>query len=128
MFWYFFSPLDSPQIERTPDQLRIERLSRSKKLSVQERPPPYVKVAAQLGHQLSIECRGSGVPDSMFGWQKHYKPPKNSENGNDLLWTSSDGKRANEFEANLEDKDDEDADEGNGNKRKSYMYKRILDF
>ena len=42
-------------------------------------PQPYVKIAAQLGHQLSIECEATGVPDVTMSWQKHFRPPKPSD-------------------------------------------------
>ena len=48
----------------------------SKDRTRKNRPPPYVKVAAQIGHQLSIECQATGVPDVSIGWQKHYRPLK----------------------------------------------------
>jgi hypothetical protein len=51
-------------------------LSKDTSRNVDRNSPPYVKVAAQLGHQLSIECRATGVPDVSVAWQKHIKPSK----------------------------------------------------
>ena len=67
---------DSPWIERTDEQRRLDILSKDTSRNVNENLPPYVKVAAQLGHQLSIECRATGVPDVSISWQKHFKPSK----------------------------------------------------
>ena len=70
------------------------------KINNKDLPPDYVKIAAQLGHQLSIECRASGVPDATIGWQKHYKPPNpdlNRENGGNggSSWSSDDSRDSN---------------------------------
>ena len=51
-------------------------MSKDTSRNVDRNSPPYVKVAAQLGHQLSIECRATGVPDVSVAWQKHIKPSK----------------------------------------------------
>ena len=51
-------------------------LSKDKTRKKSNRPQPYVKVAAQIGHQLSIECQATGVPDVSIGWQKHFRPSK----------------------------------------------------
>ena len=68
--------IDSPWIERTEEQRRNELLSKDRTRKKSDRPPPYVKVAAQIGHQLSIECQATGVPDVSIGWQKHFRPSK----------------------------------------------------
>ena len=51
-------------------------LSKDRTRKKSDRPQPYVKVAAQIGHQLSIECQATGVPDVSIGWQKHFRPSK----------------------------------------------------
>ena len=71
-----FSFLDSPWIERSEEQRRNELLSKDRTRKKSDRPQPYVKVAAQIGHQLSIECQATGVPDVSIGRQKHFRPSK----------------------------------------------------
>ena len=92
---FLYISIDAPQIERTLEQERLELMREDPKINNKDLPPDYVKIAAQLGHQLSIECRASGVPDAKIGWQKHYKPPKpdlNRDNGGngDGSWNADD--------------------------------------
>ena len=93
-------------------------MSRDTTRNANDRPPPYVKVAAQLGHQISIECRGTGVPDVSIAWQKSFRPSKMNDDLSDYPETDN-----SDEDGNLYDTRDGTNQESVESKKRKYKLK-----